>query len=429
MKRFIPILVICTVLLHGQEMIRHFGLDKRNAYEYSAEYTFDTDTEKQNHVLILEDIRGEISIIGSIDPQVYIEETITVFSHNKREGQKAVEKAKARVKYQDQMISITGNRNDVDADLEYYYEIRHPKNVSVQVYGLGGDIELENIVGEVKIESRGGDISFDRVMGKVNGRTAGGDITVRDSEGVFTIVTLGGDLDIRGSNGKVFGSTRGGDMTVESYNGVVELESMGGSITLRRITGTTVTGTTKGGDIEAESIRAHLELKTYGGNIEITDLNGNARVETNAGDIEMLQILGEVIIATNAGDIDLLGMYGSVKATSYMGDIQLQKLKHEKTKNVLEKDRIEKETARLQHNLDLYAKYGDISVKLPEELTIELNAIVENASDEQPIRTTFPVRIIENMDETVGQAIRGIDSVRYLIKLKSNHGTITIEDL
>lgn len=429
MKRLLTILLTFTVFINAQEIIRHFGLDKRNAYEYSAEYTFDTDPEKLNNILILKNIKGDISITGSIDPKIYIEETIRVHSHNKREGQQIVELAKSKVQYQEQVISIIGNKHDFDADIKYSYEIRHPKNVSVQIFGLGGDIILENLVGQVKLDSRGGNVNFDRVAGKINGRTAGGDILVSDSEGIFTVITDGGDIDVRGSSGKVFATTRGGDMSVESYSGSIEIESEGGSLSFRRITGSTIRGITKGGDISAESIKANLDLKTYGGNIEVSDLDGDAKVETSAGDIEMLQILGEVIISTNDGDIEGIGMYGPVKASAYKGDIDIQKLQKNKAKLVFEKAKLIKEVARLEHNLDLYAKYGDITVKLPKDLTIELDAIVKDANNSQPIKVDFPVQIIENLDEIVGQGIRGVDSLRYLIKLKSNHGTITIEDL
>lgn len=433
MIRLLYIITAFATLLNAQELIRHFGLDKRNAYEYSAKYTFDTyPDETPQQVLILKNIRGDITVSGSIDPKVSIEEKITIYSKNKREAEKIVEQAMARVQAvnNNSVISLSGTKAMFDADLEYSYKIRHPKNVSIQVDALGGDIELENITGEVKLESIGGNLRFDRVTGKINCRTAGGDIDVIDSEGSFTVVTMGGNVEVFGSNGKVFASTSGGDMTVEAYKGNIELESLGGTIHLKRIDGNEVRTFTKGGDIEVESVKGNIVLKTQGGNIEIIDLSGNVKAETSAGDIEMLQITGEASAATNSGDIDLMGMYGPVTASSYRGDIQVQKLVRESLRTEKELQRLALKAKKVEHNLDLYAKYGDISVKLPKELTIQLDAVVKDGDTKSPsINASFPVEIIENMDETIGQALRGVDSLRYLIKLKSSHGKITIEDI
>lgn len=416
MKHALILVTIFTTFLNGQELIRHFGLDRRNAYEYTAEYTFDTQDHDLKRILILKDLKGDIFIHGSIDPQVSIKETIIVHAPSKREAQKAIDRGKARVwdQVDNQIITVQSQDHASDLDLDFEYTIYHPKNVSVEIDALGGNILLENITGEINLNSMGGDLDFDRITGKIMGRTAGGDIRVTGSEGVFTIVTDGGDIDVRGSNGKFSGKTRGGDMNVESYNGDIELESSGGSIVLRRISGTSISGTTKGGDIDVEAIRANLSLKTHGGNIEIIDLDGNVRAETDAGDIEMMQIFGDVDITTLSGDIDCLAMYGPVKAYSSMGDIQVQKLNNLKIK---------------LHDMDLYTKHGDISLKLPRELTIDLDAIVKHGDHDPSIISDIPIQIIQDLDETIGQALRGLDTIHHQIKLKSNRGIIIIEDL
>jgi len=416
MKKTITLLLFLVSLVSSQELIRHFGLDKRNAYEYTANYTFETSIDDQKHILIIKNLKGDISIVGSIDSQISIDEEILIYASTKREAEKTVELGTANIQKQkdNQIVSIQGSAEKFDSDAQYVYTIRHPKNVSIEIDALGGDIEIENIIGEIKLKSKGGDINFDRILGKINSRTAGGDIFVNDSEGSFSLITGGGDIDVRGAGGKISASTQGGDMSVESYNGNVALESEGGSIILEQVYGKTITAMTKGGDIDAESIKGNINIRTYGGNIEIIDLTGDLKAETNAGDIELLQILGEVNVSTEVGDIDCLSMYGPVKAFSKMGDIQVQKLVGKKIKT---------------HGLDLYTNYGDISVKLPMELTIELDAMVKDVHNSIPIQAEFPVIITQTMDETIGHALRGLDSIHHIIKLKSRRGTIIIEDI
>jgi DUF4097 and DUF4098 domain-containing protein YvlB len=161
-----------------------------------------------------------------------------------------------------------GNSNRVYVDLKVIV----PSHYNVEARTSGGDIEVENLTGQVKA------------------RTSGGDVEVGHIKGDVDVGTSGGDIDIEHVVGSVHAHTSGGDVKVEEAEGPVVAGTSGGDVFIGRVQGT-LQASTSGGDIKAHldgPLTEDAELGTSGGDVtlwidEAVGLNLDAR--TSGGDV------------------------------------------------------------------------------------------------------------------------------------------------
>lgn len=159
----------------------------------------------------------------------------------------------------------------------------------VRVQTSGGALEVNRIVGPVELETSGGGIRADAVRGELRARTTGGSIRAADVSGGLDVETSGGPLELRDVAGPVGARTSGGGIevrfagppegSIETSGGGIEVElgkeagfdldarASGGRVTLDpslRFQGqaepTRVEGAVNGGG-------ARLELRSSGGHI------------------------------------------------------------------------------------------------------------------------------------------------------------------
>jgi hypothetical protein len=136
-------------------------------------------------------------------------------------------------------------------------EVTVPRQFEIDVRTGGGNIDLKDTVGTVKLNTSGGDVIAKNLDGVVSLRTSGGSITADKVRGDVEAKTSGGDVRLLNIDGRIKGHTSGGNVRVSLVG-----DNRG------------ITATTSGGNVELilpRNTTADVSASTSGGNVS-TDL-------------------------------------------------------------------------------------------------------------------------------------------------------------
>lgn len=170
-----------------------------------------------------------------------------------------------------------------------------PKNFNPNIEVSGGDVNIQEITGNVKIETSGGDVVVNKVIGPVHIETSGGDVGVNEINGDVYAETSGGDIRLEKVNGNIKSETSGGDIIASVTNDSVDVkcETSGGDITIYvpETAKAQLYASTSGGDVQMK-IKNNFQGKIKDDEVSGT-INGGGKkisVETSGGDIRILNL-------------------------------------------------------------------------------------------------------------------------------------------
>jgi TonB family protein len=143
---------------------------------------------------------------------------------------------------------------------------------------------------------------------KIN--TQGGNIDVQDIEGQVDLVTGGGNITV--------GSVS--PASVHAGNIAAHIETQGGHIRIGDVAGT-LRATTAGGHITTGNIAGDGVLQTGGGQIDFAEASGTIRTHTGGGVVHIDHVTGAAVVETNGGGIFLRKVDAPLRVSSAEGDI------------------------------------------------------------------------------------------------------------
>jgi len=234
-----------------------------------------------------------------------------------------------------------------------------PKNASVDVVTGGGNIDATQILGRVGLA------------------TSGGNITAADIGGPAHLETGGGNITAKNVSGELYANTGGGHITIGSVSGDATLKTGGGHIRVASVQGT-AHFETGGGNITLEHSGAELAAETGGGEITVGEAAGTVRAHTSGGGIKVVRMFGPTDLETSGGSIYLTQVDSAVKASTSDGGITAWFVAPKKPSGVCE----------------LQSSSGDITVHLPRELPVTIDALVMHGGDHRVIvDPAFPLKV------------------------------------
>lgn len=224
-----------------------------------------------------------------------------------------------------------GNHNSYDVEGKIIVNV--PQKFDLKFVTMGGDVELNNVGGEL------------------SGKTMGGDVTLTKLAGELQITTMGGDIDLRDSDvdGRV--KTMGGNVTVENVTGNVNAKSMGGDIrqhNVKRRSG--------------QSIGNEVSIETMGGDIDVDEAPFGAKVKTMGGDIQVNKAEKFIDAHTMGGEIVVKSVDGWVKAVTMGGDVNVKMIGDPQSD---------------KKDITITSMGGDIKVYLPVNFSMDLDLEVK----------------------------------------------------
>lgn len=413
MKFLIAVLLTIPVQAQGlYESFESFDKDSKNRYIATTTYEFDVSAaEGNNRVVEFNRVTGDITVEGKPTTTVTIVEKMKIRTKSRSAAEEIFKSNKAEVsKSGEGHIEFRRERHSRRVKVSFDYDVVVPKNYNLSMNTSGGDVEVRYITGEAFLKTSGGDVDVISLTGRLTSKTSGGDITLEKIKGVANVRTSGGDIEINDCDGKLEGTTSAGDVEVTFCQAEVDMHTSGGNIDFKDITGSRIYGRTSGGDIEIEDVKADVEVHTSGGSIEVSNLEGHCEGKTSAGDIELERVIGDIDVKTSGGDIHGERVHGKVEAYTSGGSIDIEKIWNQQF------DR---------HDVNLRTSGGSIELTLPDNFPASFDAVVENRRSTGAIDSEFPLQIRLDDDDVI--ATGDINGGTFIVKLKSHHGSITIE--
>jgi len=276
------------------------------SYDYGVNAQSQTDGVT---LVVLENLRGNISLQGTADEKVLVTGHRTVRAYSKADADKANAGSIKLERHGETLlihadVTETHPALDVSGDLE----ILVPKNVSVEVSNSRGDIRVADIGKDVKVDTkRSGLIRISNVKGKLNLNGSGEDLQVESIEGPVNV------------NGK--------------YAGTMEFRSIAKSlhftsdITDMRVEGVPGSVTLDLSDLRMKGVTGPVRFTTKSRDVQIEDATNAVEVALERGDVQIegTQILPKMDVHTQHGNIDLSMPEKAafdLKATTEQGEVE-----------------------------------------------------------------------------------------------------------
>ena len=190
------------------------------------------------------------------------------------------------------------------------FEIHVPRKYSLKINTQGGNIDVQDIEGQVDLVTGGGNITVGSVSpapghaGNIAAHleTQGGHIRIGNVAGTLRATTAGGHITTGNIGGDGILQTGGGQIQTGQITGVATLESGGGNIRVEK-SGSSVTADTAGGQIDFAEASGTIRTHTGGGVVHIDRVTGAAVVETNGGGIFLRKVDAPLRVSSVEGDI------------------------------------------------------------------------------------------------------------------------------
>ena len=155
-----------------------------------------------------------------------------------------------------------------------------PDDLALVVEDSSGGIDIRDVAsldlsdssGEIEIDNVGGNLRIDDSSGEIDVREVEGDVRVRDSSGGMTIEGVGG--------GVIVDEDGSGEITISAVEGDVEIEEDGsGGITVREVNGGVHIGSDGSGSIYIAHVERGFTLDRDGsGSVHVDDVKGEVRI-------------------------------------------------------------------------------------------------------------------------------------------------------
>lgn len=231
-------------------------------------------------------------------------------------------------------------------------DIHIPRRYNVEVTTGGGNIEVQDLDGRIRLTSAGGNINV--------GRVGGGDDSARNKIDRLKPVLLE----------------------------AARIETQGGHITVGDVAGT-LRATTSGGHITAGNIAGDAVLRTGGGQISVKNIAGTATLDSGGGNIHVQGAASRVTADTAGGGLVLRRASAPLRVSASSGGITawLDDISAVKTGG-------EPDAPGPRQASQLFSTGGDIVMYIPRELAATIDAIVEQGGGHR-IATdpSLPVKI------------------------------------
>lgn len=243
--------------------------------------------------LVMNVDRGSIKIAASNSDQVQINVVRELRKGSDQTAKEIYEQHKIEMTQSGNEIVVRAERpqgargilgwNNPFNQLRVQYTVTVPAEFNLDVHTSGGNIDVADLKGEVKVGTSGGNLNLGSIVGPIDAHTSGGNINVQGGKGDSRVNTSGGDIRLREFEGNLTAKTSGGNIAIDKVRGSVRAETSGGDIRVHEAHGP-VYARTSGGNVSAhllEQPKSDCALKTSGGNVAVT-LASNVAVQLDA---------------------------------------------------------------------------------------------------------------------------------------------------
>lgn len=306
-------------------------------------------------------------------------------------------------------------RSGANAQFYVQFEVAVPAGYSIDVNTGVGDIETQDIGGTASLFTEGGNIRTGRI-----GFT--GFRNVAQGRTVAKLSTQGGHIQVQDVMGNLDAFTAGGHIVAGNISGDASLRSGGGHIRAGQISGRAQLET-DGGNITLKQAGSFVSVRTGGGQIDFGEVRGSVRAQTGGGGIRIITVSGPMEVESNGGSICLTRVAGAVQAATAGGTIQAW---------INPDGSSSGGKVSLAGASQLSSGAGDITVFLPRNLAVNIDALVENGGFSRIDADPALLLNIQPMGNRSAGAVRAMGALNgggEVLKLRTTVGKIHLQFL
>jgi DUF4097 and DUF4098 domain-containing protein YvlB len=297
------------------------------AHDYSI--ASQTQATGSSPHLVIQDFRGNAKITGADVSDIELSGHKTIRALKGSEAHRADESTPVLLVADGNVVTVRTNQQKAPNNVRIStdLEITVPRGTSVDAVGRLGDFDISNITGNVSLSSENAGIRLQNIGGNVTVETRRGDV-VRCSD-------VKGNVDLKGRSSDVELEKIAGQVTINgAYSGAITLRDLAKPLRVDNFHTVLVVQKVNGqiimdrGSLSAQGIVGPSQFTMHATDVDVTGFTQPLEVNVDKGDISLRPgkgPLGRMVVRTGAGNIDLALPEASkfdLKATTDHGDIE-----------------------------------------------------------------------------------------------------------
>ena len=309
------LIIACAILWafsHNRQYIRMGNWNNGGLQIFGEQFDYPISrkgTAEGVTTLVLDSLRGNITVTGGDGPEYYAEGRKTVRAYNKTEADSADAKCPLIFTREGNRLVIRMDESHVSTDrrVSADMDLKVPRGVTMEARGKSGDITVSTINGSVDIASERGDVRLSEIGGNAK-------ISMNRSA-LIRAVDMKGNVDLDG---------KGSDMQLQNISGQVTINgSYSGTMDFKNLSKPLHFESTQT-DMRVERLPGSLTLDLA--DLRATDVVGPMRLKTRSRDIHIEEFAGALDLDIDRGDVDLTtskGPLGKIDVHARNGNVEL----------------------------------------------------------------------------------------------------------
>jgi DUF4097 and DUF4098 domain-containing protein YvlB len=352
-------------------------------------------------VLVVENRRGRVVIIGSDNPSLEVNMVKQVSSFSDAEAKSALAQVSLEFEPGDEARLHTswerGGRAVV-ADLE----IRAPREMSIRVINRRGAVRLEDVNGPATITTTHGKVEVSNLSSGIEVQTShatirleriSGSIVARNEHGAVSAIDIDGDVTVETEHSSITVENVSGDVSLETEHGAVRATDVTGGIAITSPYSEVSVERAGGSVIIASSHRpvfvhgvsGRLDLVSRYARVVVRGVAGDVSIENLHRPVSVADIQGSVSVAGEKCSVELDAVEGAITITSTHENIRVSELNASLDVRATDAD-VNVTAKRLADSVRVETTRGDVTIGLPADASAHVTASTRDGE----LRSEFP---------------------------------------
>jgi len=276
------------------------------------DYDFDVNASSPSQGvarIVIENVKGNLSVKGDSASDVKLTGRKSIRAFNRSDADRADQQSQVKLERRGDLLVIRSEepRNSRMLSVSTDLDLIVPRGISVEARGRSGDLSIEDIDGTVEITGNGrGDVRLNRI---------GKDVKVETRSGLVRATEVKGDVDVEGRGSEVQMENIQGLVKINGeFSGTLEFRALAKSLhfssnrsdlRLEQVPGSVVLDL---GEIKMENVVGPVRFQTGSRDVQVTDVTNGLELTLDRGDVQLTQTKGplpKMEVRTRNGDITL----------------------------------------------------------------------------------------------------------------------------
>jgi DUF4097 and DUF4098 domain-containing protein YvlB len=263
---------------------------------------------------------GPVTLQAGSVPEITYTVRVSVHARTAAEAHQVMQHYQVRAVYAGDTLIITAPEGPVISTVM----VKTPRLDYADIITSDGAVETTGVDGGVSVQTGAGELMVDRIRGDCKLQTGGGDVRVGSVGGSLRCTSQAGRITVGTVNREAVLKTVGGDITATEIKGPATAETGAGGIHIGRC-GAGVNASTVGGPIVVEHAVGVVIARNLAGPVQVGAASG-VQCESGSGGIRVTNVTGPMRVQTSLGNI-IAAIIGPKLADSFLatanGDISV----------------------------------------------------------------------------------------------------------